>query len=258
MLDLTANRPSDVPTRETLMFLTSHIPMGAEVLEIGCGEGQVACELLRHGYRVTGLDSDPEVIAKAQQRGVPSVVGSWPEFGGSLSFDAIAFTRSLHHISPLREAVGRARELLNPIGSLLIEDFAFEKADETTIDWFAKVLRSEQGIALINPVAGQLVTELLSSRDPVDVWQHNHGHDLHSIETMNEAIAEHFVACENESVPYLYRYLIPVLAETSKATSFVNEVFQQETLSGQRGEVVLIGRRVVASPRQQVKSEPAV
>jgi SAM-dependent methyltransferase len=258
MLDLTANRPSDVPTRETLMFLTSHIPMGAEVLEIGCGEGQVAYELLRHGYRVTGLDSDPEVIAKAQQRGVPTVVGSWPEFGGSLSFDAIAFTRSLHHISPLREAVGRARELLNPIGSLLIEDFAFEKADETTIDWFAKVLRSEQGIALINPVAGQLVTELLSSRDPVDVWQHNHGHDLHSIETMNEAIAEHFVACENESVPYLYRYLIPVLAETSKATAFVNEVFQQETLSGQRGEVVLIGRRVVASPRQQVKSEPAV
>jgi 2-polyprenyl-3-methyl-5-hydroxy-6-metoxy-1,4-benzoquinol methylase len=42
------------------MFLTARIPVGAEILEIGCGEGHVACELLRHGYRVTGLDSDSE------------------------------------------------------------------------------------------------------------------------------------------------------------------------------------------------------
>jgi SAM-dependent methyltransferase len=249
MLDFTANRPSDVPTRETLMFLTSHIPMGAEVLEIGCGEGQVACELLRHGYRVTGLDSDPELIARAQERGVSAIVGSWPEFGGSVSFDAIAFTRSLHHISPLREAISRARELLKPRGSLLIEDFAFEEVDETTIDWFAKVLRSKHATALINPIAGQLVTELLSSTDVMDVWQRNRGHDVHSITNMNEAIAERFVPHETRSVPYLYRYLIPVLAGTSKAASFVSEVFQQETLLGQRGQVVLLGRRIVASPR---------
>ena len=249
MLDLVANQPIDVPTRETLMFLTSRIPNGAEVLEIGCGEGQVACELLRHGYRVTGLDSDPEVIATAKERGVPAIVGSWPEFGGSVSFDAIAFTRSLHHISPLREAIGRARELLNPLGLLLIEDFAFEEADEATIDWFVKVLRSKQGMALIKPVAGQLVTELLSSTDVMDAWHHNRGHDVHSITTMNEAIAERFVPHETRSVPYLYRYLIPVLAETSKAASFVSDVFQQETLLGQRGEVVLLGRRIVASPR---------
>ena len=221
MLDLIANQPTDVPTRETLMFLTSRIPVGAEILEIGCGEGQVACELLRHGYRVTGLDSDSEVIARAQERGVPAVVGSWPEFGSGVSFDAIAFTRSLHHI---------------------------DEADEATIDWFVKVLRSKQGMALITPVAGQLVTELLSSTDVMNAWHHNRGHDVHSITTMNEAIAERFVARETQSVPYLYRYLIPVLAETSEAASFVNEVFQQETLSGQRGEVVLLGRRIVASP----------
>jgi SAM-dependent methyltransferase len=249
MLDLIANQPTDVPTRETLMFLTSRIPVGAQILEIGCGEGQLAYELLRHGYRVTGLDSDPEVIARAQERGVPAVVGSWPEVGGSVSFDAIAFTRSLHHIIPLREAIGRARERLNPIGLLLIEDFAFDEANEATIDWFMKVLRSKKGTALINLVAGQLVTELLSSTDMMDTWHHNRGHDVHSIMTMNEAISERFVLRETQSVPYLYRYLTPVLAETLEAASFVNEVFRQETLSGQRGEVVLLGRRIVASPR---------
>jgi hypothetical protein len=35
MLDLTANRPSDVTMRETLTFLTSHTSIGAENLEIG-------------------------------------------------------------------------------------------------------------------------------------------------------------------------------------------------------------------------------
>jgi SAM-dependent methyltransferase len=248
MPDLIASQPSDVPTRETLTFLTSHMPIGAEILEIGCGEGQVACELLKRGYRVTGLDSDPEVIARAQRRGVRVVVGSWPEFGGSASFDAIAFTRSLHHINRLREAIGRARELLNPRGLLLIEDFAFEEANEATIDWFVKILRSKHGIALINPVAGQLVTELLSSTEVIKVWHHNRGHDLHSITTMNEAITERFVVRETQSVPYLYRYLVPVLADTSEAAAFVNEVLQRETLLGNRGEIVFLGRRIVASP----------
>src|SRR5205809_7948071 len=105
MHDFIVNRPVDVPTRETLEFLESHIPVGAEVLEVGCGEGQVACELLKRGYRVTGLDSDPEIVARAKHRGVPAVVGSWPNFASSVSFDAIAFTRSLHHINPLREAL---------------------------------------------------------------------------------------------------------------------------------------------------------
>ena len=56
MTDLIANRPTDVPTRETLGFLISYLPLGAKVLEVGCGDGQVACELLQRGYRVTGLD----------------------------------------------------------------------------------------------------------------------------------------------------------------------------------------------------------
>src|SRR4030095_4704083 len=101
MPDFISNRPSDVPTRETLGFLKSHVPVGANILEIGCGEGQVASELLSHGYHVTALDSDPEVVARARKRGVPAVVGSWPQFGGGLVFDAIGFTRSVHHIRGL-------------------------------------------------------------------------------------------------------------------------------------------------------------
>ena len=164
-MDLIANRPTDVPTRETLEFLISRLPVGAKVLEVGCGEGQIACELLQRGYHVMGLDSDSEAIARAQARGVRAVVASWPKFDSSVSFDAIAFTRSLHHINPLRQAIARARELLNPNGFLLIEDFALDEVNEATVAWFVKVLRSTQGKTLINPVADQLVTELLSATD---------------------------------------------------------------------------------------------
>ena len=248
MPELIVNRPTDVPTRETLGFLISRLPVGANVLEVGCGDGQVACELLQRGYRVTGLDSDAEAVASAQARGVHAVVASWPKFDSNASFDAITFTRSLHHINPLGQAIVRARELLNPNGFLLIEDFALDDVNEATVAWFVKVLRSTEGKALINPVADQLVTELLSATDVMQAWRDNRAHDLHSFTAMNAAIGERFVVRETQSVPYFYRYLIPVLQETSEAASFVDDVFQQETILGKRGEIVLLGRRIVASP----------
>jgi hypothetical protein len=70
---------------------------------------------------------------------------------------------------------------------------------------------------------------------------------------MVEAIAEHFLVHEIHSVPYLYRYLVPVLAENPDAAAFVDQVLQQELRLGQRGQVVLIGRRIVAS----LLSQPA-
>jgi SAM-dependent methyltransferase len=249
MLDLIANRPADVATRETLEFLTSRIPVGTTILEVGCGEGQLARELLKRGYHVTALDANPNVLAKAQARGVPVVLGSWPKFDTGVAFDAIAFTRSLHHINPLGNAIARARELLNPRGLLLIEDFAFDEVDETTVCWFVSVLHSKQGAARITPVADQLVAELLSSSDVMKTWRKNRGHDLHSLTAMSVAIAKYFVVRETQSVPYFYRYLIPVLAETSEGVAFLNEVFQQEKLLGERGEIVLLGRRIVASRR---------
>ena len=242
-------RTSDVPTRETVRFFTSRIPLGAEILEIGCGEGQVAFELLSRGYRLTGLDSDPELVATAQKRGARAFMASWPEFD-SAPVDVIAFTRSLHHISPLRAAVGRAQDLIRRTGLLLIEDFAFGEANETTIAWFLEVLNSKRGLTLINPVAGQLVTDLLNSKDSMAVWHRNHDHGLHSMTAISRAVAERFIIRETELVPYLYRYLVPVVAETPEAAAFVDEVLQEEARLGKQGDVVLLGRRIVASPRR--------
>jgi hypothetical protein len=59
-------------------------------------------------------------------------------------------------------------------------------------------------------------------------------HEVHSSATINKMLSERFVVRETQTVPYFYRYLIPVLAHTSEAVSFVEEVFQQEMILGQR------------------------
>ncbi len=117
-----------------MAFLASHLSIGADVLEVGCGEGHVAAALASHGHRLIAVDADLECVARAQERGVRAS-GSWPEFD-SPPLDAIVFTRSLHHISPLDKAVERARELLRPMGSLLIEDFASMKRTSPRLDGF--------------------------------------------------------------------------------------------------------------------------
>lgn len=240
------SKPIDVATRETFTFLYSHLSLGSEIIEVGCGDGEVALELVRRGYRVTALDSEKERIGKAQARGVRALVASWPKFNSS-PVDAIAFTRSLHHITPLDGAVEKAQKLIKPGGLLLIEDFAFGETDERAVRWLLEILRSDQGKSHVMPVEGQFVTDLLSTKDPVQAWHENHDQALHSIQALVSAISDQFVIRETKSVPYLYRYLIPVLLETTTAAAFVEEVLDEEARLGEEGETALMGRRIVAT-----------
>ena len=240
-------KPIDIPTRETTRFLLSYLAPGATILEVGCGDGEVAFELASKGYRVTGLDSEFERIAKARLLGVNAKVATWPQFDHEL-VDAIAFTRSVHHIDPLDKAVEKARELLQPGGLLLIEDFAFGETDERTVRWFLKTLRSDQSKSHVVPVEGAFVTKLLSAENPMKAWHENHNQALHSITAITAAVLEQFEILESGSVPYLYRYLIPVLPETKAAATFVTQVFDEESRA--QDEIMLMGRRIVARPKR--------
>jgi SAM-dependent methyltransferase len=42
--------------------------VGGPILEVGCGAGRVLCALARHGYEVTGIDSNPAMLRRAIRR----------------------------------------------------------------------------------------------------------------------------------------------------------------------------------------------
>src|SRR5579875_3088746 len=56
--------PAALPALEKLFF--ERVPGGARVLDVCCGSGHVTEELVRRGYRVTGIDSSSELIALAR------------------------------------------------------------------------------------------------------------------------------------------------------------------------------------------------
>jgi SAM-dependent methyltransferase len=247
MVELPA-KPIDIPTRETADFITSHLPTDATVLEIGCGEGHVAADLKERGLRVVGIDPDPEAINSARQKGVSAMLGNWPATDVE-PVDAIAFTRSLHHIDDLNGAIHKAAKVLPHGGVLLLEDFAFNVTDQKTLDWFLNLIANEEISFLIGQVPDEFVTRMLSADDPFEEWKHDQHHDLHSAEAMGDAIKERFMIKDEASVPYFFRYLVPVFPKTQKAADLVVGVLNEELELGKKGEIVLVGRRIVATKR---------
>src|ERR1044072_8732539 len=108
-------------THFTFNCVGTHLPEGAAaLLEVGCGSGQLAAELAADGLELLALDSDPSCVAQANELGVDTRLARWQvTIGGS--FDAILFTRSLHHIAPLEEAIAQAIRSLRPGGKIIVE-----------------------------------------------------------------------------------------------------------------------------------------
>ena len=243
--------PVDVPTRETLQFVTSHVPSGASLLEVGCGEGELAHELQRVGYRVLGLESDPERAALTSRRGVPSVLAAWPEFESATPFDAIAFTRSLHHIDPLRDAVRHARKLLKSDGVLILEDFAVHDIRRRDMEWLQTIIRSAGPLLIDAP--DELVTQARDARDPFEIWTERHDH-VHRFDAIEQLVREEFRVTHASTVPYFYRYFVYVLPPTEAAAGFLDRVFEEESKQIREGGITGLGRRIVGTPSPKARS----
>ena len=106
-------------------------------LDVGCGQGLLARELLGVAGEVVGIDPDPPTLARAGAAlaGEPRVtlalgdVMSWPF--APASFDLVTGIAVLHHL-PLAPALTRFRELLAPGGVLVLIGLA---RDATPADY---------------------------------------------------------------------------------------------------------------------------
>lgn len=98
---------------------------GASVIDVGCGTGDVARALSRHGARVIGIDR-PEILARARMNEEPRTV-RFLEGGAeripvaSESATLVLFLASLHHVpaAQMPEAMSEAYRVLSPGGQAL-------------------------------------------------------------------------------------------------------------------------------------------
>lgn len=237
--------PIDVPTRETVDFIQAHVRPDARILEVGCGDGEVALALSQIGFPVTAIDSDAERIAKAQQIGVHAVVASWPDFEIA-PVDAIVFTRSLHHMDRLTEAIERARAVLKPNGLLLVDDFAVESATEQTLTWFRELIQSQPFVSGAEPHPDSFVAKMLSTDTPLKTFRDHHtAHEVHPFDLMHRLIQEDFSA-RVQRIPYFYRYFASVAADNEESENLVRDFLDRETEAAEQGQIALIGRRIIA------------
>ena len=111
------------------------------VLDVGCGNGELALMLALDGHSVTGIDPSDECIAEARARTNSEKVrfdcASLESFEAKEPFDAIVFVASIHHMD-MEKAIARAKELLSPGGVIAIVGLA---SPSSALDHAIELLR---------------------------------------------------------------------------------------------------------------------
>lgn len=129
--------------RDLIEFVvaTAGIRVGAAVLDVGCGTGQLTGPFARRGFTMTAIDIAPSMIAAARRRladaDVRFHVGPFEDFGApDASFDLIVSGAAFHWVDP-EVRFAKAARLLRPGGWLALLGY-----DEVYADHFGQVLRA--------------------------------------------------------------------------------------------------------------------
>jgi SAM-dependent methyltransferase len=232
-------------TRYTYDFVKRFLPSeGGRILEVGCGAGELAACLFKDGYAVVAIDSDRDSIAAAQRLGVDAQLATWPNFNGG-QFDAVLFTRSLHHIHPLDESIGHAAKRLAEGGCVIVEDFAYDSVDEKTLRWFRSTIHLLEATGLLI-VSDEFLEKILSKTKTLDAWQQNHEHDLHTAAEIGAQLEKIFSRVIRENAPHYFRYIAGAITPSEKRDAILQAFAEQEETLAADGSIVPLGRRFVA------------
>jgi demethylmenaquinone methyltransferase/2-methoxy-6-polyprenyl-1,4-benzoquinol methylase len=137
-------------------FMVDRLPRDSgQVLDVATGTGLVAEALLERGFRVTGLDQSPGMLAHARRR-----------FGGRLelveasadelpfpdaSFDHLTFTYLLRYVDDPGATLAELARVVRPGGTVAMVEFGLPRGGAWRPPWDAWV-----GVGL--PLAGRFVS----------------------------------------------------------------------------------------------------
>lgn len=167
------------------------------MLEVGCGAGELARALHRAGHDVVAID--PEAPEGPIFRRVTLEV--FTEHG---PFDAVVASRSLHHLEDLDEALEKVVGLLHAEGVLVLDEYAKERFDRPTAEWYCKRWRALA--AKGGKAAPGSLDECRREREQEEA-------EIHGYKAMRAALDQRFRERFFSWVPYLYRELEGLVSE---------------------------------------------
>ena len=174
-----------------LEFVRGRLPAApARVLDVGCGQGELTTALATAGYDVLGVDPvapQGELFRRVRLEELEPADGP---------FDAVVSSLALHHIRDLGHALDLVVALLRPGGMLVVDEMAWDRADEPTLDWLYGQRR-----ALAAAGHGEPPESLDAQREE---WQTEHL-GLHGYDALREAIDERFDERAFAWTPFLHR-----------------------------------------------------
>lgn len=101
------------------------IPMDACVLEVGCGTG-ATLKALSRGYLASGIDSSPIALQYCRKRGRRLDVDNVELAAVAKGWELVLMLDVLEHLDDDVEMVRQAREVLVPLGKILVTVPAYQ------------------------------------------------------------------------------------------------------------------------------------
>jgi SAM-dependent methyltransferase len=89
---------------------------GERILDVGCGEGTLTNRMIERGATVLGIDSSPEMIAAARERGVDALLLAAEDMQFFAQFDAAFSNATLHWVLHKEQAARAIFRALKPGG----------------------------------------------------------------------------------------------------------------------------------------------
>lgn len=177
----------------------------SRVLEIGCGQGDLARTLAAAGHTVIAVDPhapDGDIFVRTRIE----------EFiAPARSFDAIVAARSLHHLDDLDAVLDSVAALLHSDGRFIVSEFGWDRADARTLQWY---FARWQAIGNASRKGAPPPTLEACERR----WRDEHA-DLYGAARMLEAFNERFAPHRFAWAPYLSRELGDAAAEPDEAAA---------------------------------------
>ena len=241
----------DAGTRYTLEFVRT--ALGARprrLLEIGCGNGRLARALQDEGHSIFAVDSDSECVAAARELGVDAHIAEWPDVAAG-TFDAVLFTRSLHHVADLEASLSAAFACLEPGGEVVIEDFDASYSHEPSFTWFAGLLEVMDA-AGASVRAGTLLDQFLCAEPPyAPIWSADHHDHLHSAADIEQCLNSITWNVRADTSAYFFRY---VLQAGIGGEALWSALLAHEIELVRSSAIAPLGRRYVAQAASEASS----